>query len=152
MAAQHKAPRGQPGLPAFLGPDRCRVVEQTVFFLLLGQSGELGVERVIGLQERLLAMEDRRIGAGSVIEAVNLEGTERELDTSLERRVRLGLEIGINEVRNLAGLAVQLDQVGPVNLPQVGAGASFVDAEQRIERLEGAAMIVEGRRQQLADG
>jgi hypothetical protein len=152
MAAQHKARLGQPGLPAFLGPDRRRVVEQTVFFLLLGQPGELGVEGMIGREECLLAMEDRWISAGGVIEAVNLAGAERELDAAAQWRVWVGLEIGINEIRDLARLTVQLDQVGPVNLPQVGAGASFVDAEQRIERLEGAAMIVEGRRQQLADG
>ena len=59
MAAQHKARRIQPRLPASLRPDRRRVVEQTAFFLLLGQPSELGVEGMIGRQERLLAMQDR---------------------------------------------------------------------------------------------
>jgi len=64
MAARQKARRIQPGLPAIPRPDRLRVVVQTVFFLLLGHSGELGVEGMIGRQERFLSMEDRRIGAG----------------------------------------------------------------------------------------
>src|SRR5258708_7923777 len=34
-------------------------VEQTVFFLLLGQPSELGVQGMIGRKERLLAMQDR---------------------------------------------------------------------------------------------
>jgi hypothetical protein len=66
MSSQHKAGRVQPGLPAIPRPDRRRVVEQTVFFLLLGQPGELGVEGMIGRQERLLAIEDRWIGTDGV--------------------------------------------------------------------------------------
>ena len=45
MAAKHKTLCVQPGLPAFLGADRRRVVQQPVLLLLLGQPGELGVER-----------------------------------------------------------------------------------------------------------
>jgi hypothetical protein len=47
MAAEPEAPLGQPGLPAFFGPDCRPVVEQTVFLLLLGQPCELGVEGMI---------------------------------------------------------------------------------------------------------
>jgi hypothetical protein len=61
--------------------------------------------------------------------------------------VRIGFKIGIDEVRNLAGLAVELDQIGPVDLAQVGAGAPLVDAEQRVEGLERGAMDVDGVRQ-----
>lgn len=38
-------------------------------FFLLGQPGKLGVQRVFGIEKRFLAMEDRRIGRCSVIEA-----------------------------------------------------------------------------------
>ena len=92
-----------------------------MLFLLLGQPGEFGVERMIGRQECLLTMEDRRIGTGSVIGAVDLAGTERELDAALECRVPVGLEIGINKVANLARLAVQPDQVGPVESAEEGS-------------------------------
>ena len=47
-----------------------------MFFLLPGQPRELGVEGMIGRQERLLAMEDRRVGTGGVVEAVDLAGAE----------------------------------------------------------------------------
>jgi hypothetical protein len=52
---------------------------------------------MIGRQKRLFAMENRRLRAGGVIEAVDFAGTERELDTATQGRVRVGLEIGINE-------------------------------------------------------
>jgi hypothetical protein len=123
-----------------------------VFFLLLGQPGELAVEGMIGREECLLAMENRRISAGSLNEAVDLASAERELDTSLERRVRVGLEIGINEVRNVPRMAVQFDRVCPVESSEVGSGASLVDAQQRVERRERSAMDVESVRQQFADG
>jgi hypothetical protein len=76
MAAQHKACRVQPGLPSILRPDRRRVIEQTVFFFLLGQPGELGVEGMISRQKRFLAMEDRWIRAGGVVESGNLTGAK----------------------------------------------------------------------------
>ena len=59
------------------------------------------------LPERLLPMQDRRVGAGGIIEAVDLASAERKLHAAEEGRVRVGLEIGINEVRNLARLAVR---------------------------------------------
>jgi hypothetical protein len=55
MAAQRKAGRIQPGPPTFPRPDRRRVVENTAFFFLLGQPGELGVEGTIARAERLVA-------------------------------------------------------------------------------------------------
>jgi hypothetical protein len=121
-----------------------------VFLILLGQPGELGVERMIGREECLLATEDRRISAGGVIEAVALAGAELELDAALERRVRVGLEIGINDVRNLAGLAAKLDQVGPDESAEAGLGASLVDAQERVESVERGAMDVECIRHQFA--
>jgi hypothetical protein len=95
MAAQHEARGPQTCLPAVFRPDRRRIVKQSVFFFLLGQPGEFGVEGMIGRQKRLLPMQDRRVRARSVIEAVNPAGTERELDAALKCRVRVGLEIGI---------------------------------------------------------
>ena len=47
---------------------------------------------------------------------------------------------------------MQLDQVGPVESAEVGSGASLVDAQERIERLERSAMDVQSVRQQFADG
>ncbi len=49
-------------------------------------------------------------------------------------------------------MTVQLDQVRALNLPEIRPGASLVDAEQRVERVQGAAMDVEGVGQELADG
>jgi hypothetical protein len=62
---------------------------------------------MIGRQERLLAVENRWMRAGGVIEAVDLAGGKRELDDALECQVRVGVEIGERGVRNLAGPSVQ---------------------------------------------
>ena len=48
--------------------------------LLLAQPGEPGVERVLGWQEGLLAMEDGRVRAVRIVVAVKLAGAERQLD------------------------------------------------------------------------
>jgi hypothetical protein len=58
-------------------PDGGGVVEEGVFFFLLGQLGEFGVEWVLGCEERLFAMQDWRVGAGVVFEAIDLGGAER---------------------------------------------------------------------------
>jgi hypothetical protein len=92
------------------------------------------MERVIGRQKRLLAVQDRRVVAGGIIEAIDLASAKRELDAAPQGRVRIGLEIGINEVRNLAGMPVQLDQVGPVERAEVGSGTSLVNSQERVER------------------
>jgi len=114
MPAKREAGLAQPGPPAISRPDCGRIVEQTMFLLLPGQAGKLRVEWMIGREERLLAMEDRRVCAGVVFEAIDLAGAERQLDATEQGRVRIGLEIGINEVRDFSGLAVQLDDVCPV--------------------------------------
>jgi hypothetical protein len=64
------------------------------------------MERMIGRQKRLLTVQDRRVGTGGVVKAIDLAGLERELDAAQQGRMRVGLEIGTNEVRNLARLAV----------------------------------------------
>jgi hypothetical protein len=97
-------------------------------------------------------MHDRRVCAGGVIEAVDLAAAERKLDASQQGRVWVGLEIGVNEVGNLARLAVQLDQVRPVESANVRLGAALVDSQELVERFERRAVDVERRRQQLADG
>ena len=98
----------QPSLPALAGADRRRLVEQPVLFLLLGQPGEFGHQRVPGWEERFLAVEDGGIGARRVVEAVELPRPERELDAAQQGRVRVGLEVGIDQVRDLPRMPVQL--------------------------------------------
>ncbi len=141
----------QPLLPALARADRRRLVEQTVFFLLLGQPGEFGHELVPGRKERFLAGEDGGIGARRVVVAVELPRPERELDAAEQARMRVGVEIGIDQVRDLPRMPVQLDQVRPLDLAKIRAGAVLVHAEQRLERIERLAVNIEGIRQELSD-
>jgi len=133
VPANRESPLRQPLLPALARADRRCLVEQTVFFLLPGQPGEPGRQRVPGWEERFLAVEDGGIGALGEIEAVELPRPQRELDATEQGRVRVVLEVGIDQVRDLPRMPVQLDQVRPLDLAQVRSGAALVHPEQDLE-------------------
>ncbi len=151
MPANRASPLRQPPLPPRARADRRRLIEQPVFFLLPGQSGELGQERIPGWEERFLAVEDGGIGALGVVEAVELPRAERKLDAAEQGRGRVSLDVGTDQVRDLPRMPVQLDQVRPLDLAQVRPGAALVNPQQRLERIERFAMNLEGVRQELSD-
>ena len=80
MSPDGEPARGEPALPAVAGADGGGVVEQAVAFFLAGEAREPGHERMAGRLERFLAMEDRRVGALRVVEAVELPRPQRELE------------------------------------------------------------------------
>ena len=94
MPAQRESGRIQPRLPSVSGADGGGVVEEAVFFFLLGRLGEFGVEGVIRWEEGFLAVEDRRVGAGLVFEAIDLAGAEGELDAAEQGWVGAGCPQG----------------------------------------------------------
>ena len=65
--------------------------------------------------------------------------------------MRVGLEVGIDKVRDLPRMPVQLDQVRPIDLAQVRAGAALVHPEQRLERIEPVMVNIEGSGQELPE-
>ena len=138
--------------PSGPGADRRRLVQQPGPLLLAGQAGELRPPRVVGEEERLLAVQDRRVRAGGVVGALDLAGPQVQLDAPKQGRVRVGVEVGIGQVRDLARMAVELDQVGALDLAELGPGATLVDAEQRVEGFQRPAVDVQGVGQELADG
>jgi hypothetical protein len=74
-------------------------------------------------------MEDGRVRAVRIVVAVELAAAERQLDAAEQGRMRVGLELGINQVRNLPGMPIQLDQVRPLDLAQIGPCAALVNPE-----------------------
>ncbi len=50
----------------------------------------------------------------------DLAGPQIELDASEQGRMRVGVEVGIGQVRDLARMAVEFDQVGALDLTEVG--------------------------------
>ena len=72
MPADRESPLVQATLPPLPCPDRRRLVEQPVPLLLPRQPGEPLVQRVAGREERLLAVQDRRVGAGGIVVAFEL--------------------------------------------------------------------------------
>ena len=57
--------------------------------------------------------------------------------------MRVGLELGIREIRNLPRMPMQLDQVRALDLSQIRPGTALVNPEQRIERIERVAVDIE---------
>ncbi len=109
MPPNRESPLRQPPFPPLPRADRRRLVEQTVLLLLLGQPGEFGQQSVPGREERFLAVEDGGIGTLGVVEAVELPRPQRELDAAQQARVRVSLEVGIDQLRDLPRIPVQLD-------------------------------------------
>jgi hypothetical protein len=98
MPADRESLFKQPTLPSFPRPDRGRVIEQPVPFLLPGEPGEPGMERVVGWQEGFLAMEDGRVCAVRIVVAIELATAERQLDAAEQGRMRVGLQVGMNQI------------------------------------------------------
>src|SRR5690242_19331713 len=96
-------------------------------------------------------MEDGRVRALRIVVAVELAGAERQLDAAEQGRMRVGLELGINQVRNLPRMPMQLDQVRPLDLIQIRPGAALVNSEQRLERIERVTVNVKSIGQELPD-
>jgi hypothetical protein len=80
-------------LPRVTRSERSRLLQQPMLFLLLGQPRELGVQSVVRVQERLLPVENGRIGAVRIFVTVQLAGSQREPHATEETRMRVGLEI-----------------------------------------------------------
>jgi hypothetical protein len=99
MSPQGKPRCVQPGLPAISCADRRRVIEQSLFLLLGSQPGESGMQRLLRREERLLAVEHRRICGAGILQALDLAGAERQLDASYKCRVEIRDQIGIPEPR-----------------------------------------------------
>jgi hypothetical protein len=142
--------------PQAVGPpgpraDRRRLVQKPGALLLAGEPLELRSERVLGPQEGLLAVQDRRVLAPGVIEALDGAGPQVQLDAPQQGRVRVGLEVGVDEIGDLARLAVQLDQVDLVESAESGSATTVVDAQERIEWLDRSVMVVERIRQKFCD-
>src|SRR5262249_44888039 len=92
-----------------------------------------------------------RVRAAAVIGALDLARAQIELNAPQERRMGIGLEVGVDEVRDLVGMAVEVDGVGAVDLAPISVGAALVDAGQGVQRFQRAAMDIQRVWQQLAD-
>ena len=142
MPRQRESPLGRPRQPASPRPDRRRFVEQSMLFLLSCQTRKLAMQRMIGRQKRLLAMQDRRVGALAVVVAIDLPRPQVHPDRSQQDRVRVIVEIGINQVRELARPPMDLDQSRSFDLAQKGPTAPLIHSQQRFESVQGALVVV----------
>src|SRR6266481_2774809 len=106
----------QPCLPLGACADRRRLRVEAVLLLLPRQPGELREERVVRRQERLLAMQDRRVVAAGIVVAAELARPQRQPNAAQQGRMRIALEIGIDQVRDLPRAAMDLDEVRPLDL------------------------------------
>jgi hypothetical protein len=72
MTAKREAGRDEATVPALARADGGRLLQEAMLLLLGGQPRERGVQRVVALQEALLAVQDRRIGGRVVVQAKQL--------------------------------------------------------------------------------
>ena len=133
---QQEPSLGQPRQPSLPCADFRRVIEQTLLLLLLSKPGEFGMERMIVQQKRLLAVQDRWIGALSIVGAIDLPRSEVDADRSQQGRVRIALEVRINKVRKFARPAMNLDDVRSVQFAQIRPAAAFVNSQERLECIQ----------------
>jgi hypothetical protein len=119
VPADHESSFVEAALPSLRGSDRRRVVKQPASLLLLGEPGEPGMERVVGWQECLLAMKDGRVRAVRVVIAIELARAKRQLDAAEQGRMRVRLEVGINQIfcKRPSRMPMQLDQIRPHSSP-----------------------------------
>ena len=64
MTAKREAGGSEATVPALVRADGGRLLQEAMLLLLGGQPRERGVQRVVALQEGLLAVQDRRIRKG----------------------------------------------------------------------------------------
>jgi hypothetical protein len=117
----------QPSLPAFPGANTGRVGEQSVSFLLSGEPGELLIKGMVRGQELFLAVQHGRVAAVGKVVAVELPGAQRQPQRAEQGRVWVRLKRGIDQVGQLAACAVELDEVGSLDVAEVGPAAALVD-------------------------
>lgn len=100
-----------------------------MLFFLASQSREFGVSRVIQCEERFLAVQNRWVFALMIIPAIKCQGSHVQLDRTQQRRMRIGIEIRIREVRYFSLKPVNFDDIGILNLAQVRTSATLVRPE-----------------------
>jgi hypothetical protein len=122
-----------------------------VALFLLGQPAEFAVEWVLRMEKRFLAVQNLGIGGGGEVETVQLPCAQRQPDGAQQGRMRIGLEVGVDEVGNLAGPPMNLDEVRPFDFAKDGPAAALVDAQEWLQSIQGAAVDVQVVWQQLAD-
>ena len=99
-----------------------------MLLLLRRQPGEAVVQRVVGQQEGFLAMQHRRVGAVRVVVAIDLPAAQVQPDAAEQRRMRIVVEGGVDQIGQLAGTAMDTVRKDP-------------SAVNRYGRLEGSRII-----------
>ena len=120
----------QQAFPIQAEPNACGVAQQPGCFLLPGELGESLVKRMLRRKEGLLAMKDRRIGAGPVVVPADLAGDEIDDHRFVQGWVWMLFKIRVGKKRDLWRGGVEFQEVEPradfQTLPQL----SHRDSEQ----------------------
>ena len=90
-----------------------------MLFLLLGELREFGIQRMIRQKERFLAVKNRRIRAGLILQTIDLTSSKRELHASKQCGVWITFEIRIGEIGTFSRMAMKLDQIGTIDLAEM---------------------------------
>src|SRR5262245_34106234 len=116
MAFQYKAVFTKPPLPSLTSTDAARIIEQPLLFFLSRQTSKFLSPRIVRCQKGLFPMQHRWIGRARVIVALHLPGTQVKSYTPEKHRMRVAVEIRINQVGELPRAAMDFDDVRALDL------------------------------------
>src|SRR5690242_637867 len=97
-------------------------------------------------------MEDWRVGVVSVVAIVEVQGLQVRNVCRAQRGMRVGIEVGIGEVRNHRSVVAKLDDRGVFGRAEELPPATVEDAQNWNELADRRGVDVQGLSCPLADG
>src|SRR6266511_4164937 len=109
MTAKRNSTFKQTLVPSVARANQSCVIEQAPFFLLSRQAGKFLVKRIIGRNESLLAMQDRRVRRSRIIPVADIQALQISLHARTQRGMRVGVEVRVMQVGNLRLVGAEFD-------------------------------------------
>lgn len=136
MPAKPKALCVQHRRPPVPHPDPAGIRIKPLRLLQPRQPRELGMQRMLLRQKRLLAMQNRRVPILRIPPNPQPERPQVYRQRLVQRRMRARLEVRIAEIRNLGLGPMQLDDVRPLHPPEIPPGTPLEQPKRHRQRLQ----------------
>ena len=125
MSSQAKTLRSKRLVPSLQRADAAGIFIESFTLLNASQPGELGMQGMVGRQKKLFAVQDRRIAVAAVVSEPDLKGLQVNGHGRVERRMGIGLKVGVTEIGDLWLDAVQLDDICAIDTPDIALCTTF---------------------------
>jgi hypothetical protein len=141
----------EPRYPPVLCADRRGILKQPRLLFLPRELGELTNQRMVWMKERLFLRQDGRVSVLPKLQALDLARSEVQFEGADQGRVRIRFQVRVRQIRQLAGMPVDLDQILSLDLSEERTAAPFVDAKRRRQVEERVPVDVERLGQEFPD-